>query len=113
MLDPLVFEKNISTVSECLPPCMQHKWPSDDILVASKYFSSNCVALIESEKNFFSSQISCMSTVENNWFCCVSSRDCDSNLIKGLVNIFKNQIHMLLETIVNLVDSNVSFVAIV
>ena len=49
-----------------------------------------------------------MSTVENNWFRCVSSRDCDSELIKGLLKIFRNQIHMLLETIINLVDNNVS-----
>ena len=54
------------------------------------------------------SQISCMSTVEGNWFRCVSSRDCDAEIIKGLLKIFKNQIPMLLETIVNLVDSNVS-----
>ena len=54
------------------------------------------------------SQISCMSTVESNWFRCVSSRDCDAEIIKGLLKIFKNQIPMLLETIVNLVDSNVS-----
>lgn len=53
-------------------------------------------------------QISCMSTVEGNWFQCVSSRDCDAEIIKGLLKIFKNQIPMLLETIVNLVDSNVS-----
>lgn len=51
-----------------------------------------------------------MSTVENNWSRCVSSRECDAELIKGFVKIFKNQIHMLLETIINLVDSNVSFV---
>ena len=50
-----------------------------------------------------------MSTVESNWFRCVSSRDCDPEVIKSLLKIFKNQIHMLLETIVNLVDSNVSF----
>ena len=49
-----------------------------------------------------------MSTVEGNWFRCVSSRDCDEEIIKGLLKIFKNQIPMLLETIVNLVDSNVS-----
>ena len=54
------------------------------------------------------SQISCMSTVEGNWFRCVSSRDSDAEIIKGLLKIFKNQIPMLLETIVNLVDSNVS-----
>lgn len=55
-----------------------------------------------------SPQISCMSTVENNWFRCVSSRDSDPEVIKGLLRIFKNQIHMLLETILNLVDGNVS-----
>ena len=49
-----------------------------------------------------------MSTVENNWFRCVSTRDCDPEVVKGLLKIFKNQIHMLLETIINLVDSNVS-----
>ena len=49
-----------------------------------------------------------MSTVENNWFSCVSARDCDPEIVKGLLRIFKNQIHMLLETIINLVDSNVS-----
>lgn len=49
-----------------------------------------------------------MSTVENNWFRCVSARDCDPEIVKGLLKIFKNQIHMLLETIINLVDNNVS-----
>ena len=49
-----------------------------------------------------------MSTVENNWFRCVSAKDCDPEIVKGLLKIFKNQIHMLLETIINLVDSNVS-----
>ena len=53
-----------------------------------------------------------MSTVENNWFCCVSSKDCDTELIKSLVKIFKNQIDMLLETIMNLVDGNVCYVAL-
>lgn len=48
-----------------------------------------------------------MSTVENNWFHCVSARDCDPEIVKGLLKIFKNQIHMLLETIINLVDNNV------
>lgn len=48
-----------------------------------------------------------MSTVENNWFRCVSARECDPEIVKGLLKIFKNQIHMLLETIINLVDSNV------
>ena len=49
-----------------------------------------------------------MSTVENNWFRCVSAKDCDPEVVKGLLKILKNQIHMLLETIINLVDSNVS-----
>ena len=49
-----------------------------------------------------------MSTVENNWFHCVSAKDCDPEIVKGLLKIFKNQIHMLLETIINLVDNNVS-----
>lgn len=48
-----------------------------------------------------------MSTVENNWFRCVSARECDPEIVKALLKIFKNQIHMLLETIINLVDSNV------
>ena len=54
-----------------------------------------------------------MSTVENNWFHCVSSKDCDTKLIEGLVKIFKNHIDMLLETIMNLVDGNVCCIALI
>lgn len=94
-----------SQTSEVVDRSQSHEFIriTDEVLVACKLLNGH---LYKGKEIGREQMISCMSTVENNWFCCVSSRDCDSNLIKGLVNIFKNQIQMLLETIVNLVDSN-------
>lgn len=76
---------------------------TDEVIVACKLLNGH---LYKGKEIGREQMISCMSTVENNWFRCVSSRDCDSELIKGLLKIFRNQIHMLLETIINLVDNN-------
>lgn len=76
---------------------------TDEVVVACKLLNGH---LYKGKEIGREQMISCMSTVENNWFRCVSSRDSDPEVIKGLLRIFKNQIHMLLETILNLVDGN-------
>lgn len=76
---------------------------ADEVLVACKLLNGH---LYKGKEIGREQMISCMSTVENNWFHCVSSKDCDTKLIEGLVKIFKNHIDMLLETIMNLVDGN-------
>ena len=49
-----------------------------------------------------------MSTVENQWFDCVTSPDCRADVIKVFIKAFRVYIPVLLETIVNLRDKDVS-----
>ncbi|XP_031551593.1 KN motif and ankyrin repeat domain-containing protein 1-like [Actinia tenebrosa] len=48
--------------------------------------------------------VSCMSTVENHWFECVTSPGCRADVIKAYVKAFRAYIPVLMETIINLRD---------
>ncbi|KAK3738886.1 hypothetical protein QZH41_017859, partial [Actinostola sp. cb2023] len=50
--------------------------------------------------------ISCMSSVEVNWFECVTSPKCRADDVKSVIKTFRQYIPILLETIVNLKDKD-------
>ncbi|XP_032232032.2 KN motif and ankyrin repeat domain-containing protein 1 isoform X2 [Nematostella vectensis] len=49
--------------------------------------------------------VSCMGTVESNWFDSVSTTKCRSDVIRSYIKTFRTHIPVLLETIVNLSDA--------
>ncbi|EDO36063.1 predicted protein, partial [Nematostella vectensis] len=49
--------------------------------------------------------VSCMGTVESNWFDSVSTTKCRSDVIRSYIKTFRTHIPVLLETIVNLPDA--------
>ncbi|EDO36064.1 predicted protein [Nematostella vectensis] len=51
------------------------------------------------------SKVSCMGTVESNWFDSVSTTKCRSDVIRSYIKTFRTHIPVLLETIVNLSDA--------